>query len=85
MTIITSDQLSAQTSELLKRVNSGEEILITENSKPIARLVPAQVSSQEQIHEAAEALRALSQQIADRGYAAITDEDVSSAIDEGRY
>jgi prevent-host-death family protein len=39
-------------SELLERVNRGEEITITRHEKPIARLVPAQRCSFRDIHEA---------------------------------
>ncbi len=39
-------------SELLERVNQGEEITITRHDKPIARLVPVNRPSQFEIKEA---------------------------------
>lgn len=46
-------------SALLDRVQAGEEIEITRNGKPIARLVPALVRDVEAAREAAAALRAI--------------------------
>jgi prevent-host-death family protein len=39
-------------SELLERVNRGEEIIITRHDKPVARLVPFARSSRSDIREA---------------------------------
>ena len=46
-------------SALLDLVQKGEEIEITRNGKPIARLVPAKARDVEKAKEAAAALRAI--------------------------
>lgn len=43
-------QLKAKLSEYLARVRAGEEILITDHGRPVARIVPA-TSDEEQLAE----------------------------------
>ncbi len=40
MKIAAISKLKASLSEYLKRVKSGEEVLVTERGKPVAKLVP---------------------------------------------
>jgi prevent-host-death family protein len=40
MTTVSVQQAQATQSELIHRLTPGEEIIITENDKPVARLVP---------------------------------------------
>jgi prevent-host-death family protein len=51
-TIVGAFEAKTKFSKLLERVRQGEEITITRHDKPIARLVPAQRSSSNDIHEA---------------------------------
>ncbi len=57
MTTVAADEAKIQLSELLERVEEGEEITITRRGKPVARLVPEKPSKEEikkaieEIHE----------------------------------
>lgn len=42
MTTITIEEAKAQLSELIQRLTPGEEVVITENDRPVARLVAAE-------------------------------------------
>lgn len=44
-------------SELLQRVENGEEVTITRHGKPVARLVPAEPFDRERVIEALEELK----------------------------
>jgi prevent-host-death family protein len=44
---------------LLKRVEAGEEVMITRNGQPVARLVPATGPARASVAETIRALRAL--------------------------
>jgi len=46
MTTITIEEAQTRLPELIHRLNPGEEVMITEGDRPIARLVPATVSSE---------------------------------------
>jgi prevent-host-death family protein len=46
-------------SALLDMVTSGEEITITRNGKPVARLVPVESRDRESVRNAAEGLKAI--------------------------
>ena len=46
-------------SALLDMVTSGEEITITRNGKPVARLVPFETRDSESVRNAAEGLKAI--------------------------
>jgi prevent-host-death family protein len=41
MSTITIQEAQAQLAELIHRLTPGEEVIITENDQPVARLVPA--------------------------------------------
>ena len=43
MKTVTVSKLEASLSEYLRRVKAGEEVLVTERGRPIARLAPARV------------------------------------------
>jgi prevent-host-death family protein len=70
--------------ELLDRVSNGEEIVVTRNDQPIARLVPEKRHGREGVREAVEDLRTLRREMAERGFQPLTDEEILSAIREGR-
>jgi prevent-host-death family protein len=40
MTSVTIDEAKTQLSKLIERVEGGEEVIITRDEKPVARLVP---------------------------------------------
>ena len=44
MATIGVRQLKSQTSEILRRVEDGEEIVVTRRGKPCAKLIPAPVA-----------------------------------------
>jgi prevent-host-death family protein len=41
MPTVTIQEAQAQLAELIHRLTPGEEVVITENNQPVARLVPA--------------------------------------------
>lgn len=45
MTTISSTELARQLSDILQAIASGEEFLVTEEGRPLARLLPATPSS----------------------------------------
>lgn len=46
MATVNTHEAKTHLSELLRRVEEGEEIVIARNGKPIARLIPAAVEAQ---------------------------------------
>lgn len=65
-------------SELLDRVEKGEEVTITRHGKPVARLVAAKARDIEKARAAAEWI------LAHRGENRLGDDTVKSLIEEGR-
>ena len=65
-------------SELLDRVERGEEIVITRRGRPVARLVPHARRSREEIRKAIEDLKALRKRFSLQGL------DWRELRDEGR-
>lgn len=59
MTQIGSSEAKANFSELLERAAKGEEIVITEHGRPVARLVPAINDDRTEALAAFEALKVL--------------------------
>ena len=45
-TTVTVDEAQAKLKELIHRLAPGDEVLITENQEPVAKLVSEQVQSQ---------------------------------------
>ena len=50
-------------SALLDMVEAGEEVTITRNGKPVARLVPAEAADKEKARRAVEAIREMRAQV----------------------
>jgi len=46
MTTITIEEAKDRLSELIHRLNPGEEVVITEGNRPVARLVAAEAESE---------------------------------------
>ncbi len=85
MSKVTALQAKTRFGELLERVGRGEEIVITKHDKPVARIVPEGRPALQDVCKAVSELRALRRQIAKRpGFEVITDEEVRSAVEEGR-
>jgi prevent-host-death family protein len=59
--MITIGAFEAKThlSSLLERVAAGEEVIITKHGKPIARLIGAETSDRQRVHEAVSTLKRL--------------------------
>jgi prevent-host-death family protein len=70
-------------SELLDRVEKGEEIIITRHGKPIARLVPEGGRNVAEAFAALERITARRKKMAARGLR-ITQDDIRAMRDEGR-
>ena len=71
---------------LLQRVAKGEEIVVTRNDKPVARVVPAGSRDRRDVREAVDSLRVLRNAIAEwRGSGeGLDDGELKSMIEEGR-
>lgn len=67
-------------SELLDRVERGEEFTITRHDEPVARLVPAKRPTREDARKAIEAMRALR----DRNPVKVSTEELIAWKNEGR-
>jgi prevent-host-death family protein len=70
-------------SELLDRVERGEQIIITRHGKPVARLVPEGGHDKAAARAAVAQLFALGEQLARRGVN-LSDEEIRTLRDEGR-
>ena len=68
----------ARLSELIERVQSGEEVVLTRRGKPVARLVPARAGKRRSRAAAVTRIRALARKLDIRGV------DVRELIEEGR-
>ena len=85
MSTISAADAESRFSELLDRVSRGEEIVVTRDDQPIARLVPERPKGTEGIRRAVEDLHALRREMASRpGFKPLTDEEILEAIREGR-
>lgn len=85
MSSISAAEAGSRFHELLERVSRGEEIVVTQDNQPVARLVPERRRASESVRQAAENLRALQRDMTDRGFEPLTDEEILGAIREGRY
>jgi prevent-host-death family protein len=70
-------------SELLDRVEKGEQIVITRHGKPVARLVPEGGHDRTAARAAVARLFALGERLARQGVN-LTDEEMRALRDEGR-
>lgn len=70
--------------ELLDRVSKGEEVVITRHDKPVARLVPEGAQRLDEVRRAVAGLRELQDRIRRRSKAKLSDQEVRSAIEQGR-
>lgn len=86
MITVTALEAKNRFGKLLDRVARGEEVVVTRHDKPVARLVPAEGRSLTSVREAVARLQQLQEEIRIRTRArdALSDDDVLTAIDEGR-
>lgn len=84
MTTISAFEAKTRFGELLDRVSRGEEIVITRHDKPVARIVPEGRPSLAQTKRAVKEMRALRQEMVDRGFKPLTNKEIRDAINEGR-
>jgi prevent-host-death family protein len=85
MATVTAFEAKTRFGELLERVSKGEEIVITRHDKPVARLVPEGAQRSEEVRRSVAGLRELRQRIRRRSKATLTDRQVRSAIEHGRW
>ena len=85
MAAVTAFKAKLHFGELLDRVVSGEEIVITRHDKPVARIVPEGRSSLETARRSVSELRELRAAMAKRsGHRLLSTKDVHAAINKGR-
>jgi len=70
-------------SELLDKVERGEQVVITRHGKPIARLVPEGAHDVAKAMAAVEGLLAIGRELAAQGVR-VTQHDIRAMRDEGR-
>lgn len=83
VTSIGAYDAKTRLSELLDRVERGEQIVITRHGRPIARLVPEGGHDKAAAREAVARLVELGRQLNNQGVN-LTDEEIRTLRDEGR-
>lgn len=85
MAAVTAFKAKLHFGELLDRVVSGEEIVITRHDKAVARIVPEGRSRQESVRKSVSDLRELRAAIAKRrGHKHVSTQEIRQAIHKGR-
>jgi prevent-host-death family protein len=86
MATVSAFDAKTRFGELLDRVASGEEIVITRHDKPVARMVPEGRRSLEEVRRAVAGLRELQQKITahSTGKPKLTWDDFKLFVQEGR-
>jgi antitoxin (DNA-binding transcriptional repressor) of toxin-antitoxin stability system len=86
MARMTAFEAKTRFGELLHRVETGEEIVITRHDRPVARVVREGAPSSDVVKRSVEQLHQLRQQIhrRTRGKAALSAKEVRDAIEHGR-
>ena len=85
MSTVTAFEAKTRFGELLDRVAKGEEVIITRHATPVARLIPEGPQRLDDVRRAVAGLRALQQQIRRRTRAKLSEAEVRSAIETGRW
>ncbi len=80
MTTIASSEAQNTFPQLLRRVAQGEEIVITEGGKPVARLVPSGVAARPDVRQVIEEFKSYSRRQG-RTLGGLTPRDL---VEEGR-
>jgi prevent-host-death family protein len=85
MTTISAFEAKTRFEALLEGVCQGEEIVITKNQKPVARLVPEVRPVLHEIRKAVDELAGLRAEMANRrGARPLSDKQIREAIQTGR-
>ena len=84
MSTVTALEAKTRFGELLERVARGEEIVITKHDKAVARMVPEGGPNLDNVRLGVNALRQLQEEIRKRTKGKLSDDEVRSAIEEGR-
>ncbi len=84
MATVTAFEAKTRFGELLERVASGEEVVITRHDKAVARIVPEGRAPRSQVRAAVAGLRALRSRIGRRGRKPLTHREVRVAVVAGR-
>ena len=86
MITVTALEAKNRFGKLLDRVARGEEVVVTRHDKPVARMVPAEGRKLSAVRKAVAQLQQLQTRIRarTRGRASLSDEEVRTAIEEGR-
>jgi prevent-host-death family protein len=86
MSSVTAFEAKTRFGELLDRVAHGEEIVITHHDKAVARIIPEGKPSLNEVRDAVKGLFNLQEKINRRTRGEkLTDAEIRSAIDEGRF
>jgi prevent-host-death family protein len=84
MSTVTAFEAKTRFGELLDRVASGEEIVITRHDKPVARIVPEGRRNLAQIRAAVDALAGIQKEMKRRRIRPVTDREIRDALAKGR-
>ena len=84
MAIVTDHEVKKAFDEILHRVEQGEDIVITKQDRPIARMIPESKRNLDQVRRAVDNIRAHRRAMLERGFGPLTDEEIRAAIHEGR-
>ena len=86
MSKMTAFEAKTRFGELLQRVESGEEIVITRHDRPVARVVREGAPNLDSVKRSVEGLRQLQQRIRKRGRgrSTLSSAEVRDAIGHGR-
>ena len=84
MAKVTAFEAKTRFGELLERVASGEEVVITRHDKPVARLVPEGARRLTEVQRSVQGLKDLQARIKRRSRAKLSARDVRTAIEKGR-
>jgi prevent-host-death family protein len=85
MNTVSAFEAKTHFGNILDRVASGEEIVITRHDKAVARIVPEGGASRESIREAVAQMRLIRTRMTTRkGFRPLTDATIKAAINEGR-
>ena len=83
---ISASEARARFGELLQRVESGEEIVITRHDRPVARVVREGAQNLDSVKRTVDGLRQLQERIRkrSRGRSALSTAEVRAAVGNGR-
>ena len=86
MKSVTALEAKTRFGELLERVMSGEEVIITRHDKPVARMIPEGVSRSEEVKKAVDGLLAFQKKIDARAGDRIPRDwkNLKKLVEEGR-